>query len=108
MLVGIPVIFILNGVSTNGNFIGSALILWTIPMSTMGLIILPKVVTVARLKRNASSVTGANSMVPSSAVEVELGSPDLNMRQRPNASSGPEMTPSSIPSGPRVQIVTFD
>lgn len=35
IFVGVPVIIILEGVSTDGRYLGAALVLWTMPMSTM-------------------------------------------------------------------------
>jgi hypothetical protein len=109
-LVGFPVLYILDDVSTDGRFIGNTLILWTIPMSTMGLIILPKVATVFWMKRRraATSISGADASagIPSpSTGDVELGSRDATTRHR---TSNPETTPPPIPSQPRIQIVTFD
>ncbi|CAB9500494.1 Gamma-aminobutyric acid (GABA) B receptor [Seminavis robusta] len=42
IVVGIPVVVILQSVSTNGRYIGVTLITWTFPMSTLGLIMVPK------------------------------------------------------------------
>lgn len=49
--IGVPHLTILNDVSTDGRYIGADLVVWTVSMSTMGLIILPKVLTVHRIRR---------------------------------------------------------
>ena len=46
IFVGVPMVFILESVSTDGRFLGSSLILWTFPMTTVCLIFLPKIIAV--------------------------------------------------------------
>lgn len=48
MVVGAPVVTILQTLSTNGRYIGLSLIVWTYPMSTMGLIMAPKMLALYR------------------------------------------------------------
>ena len=55
ILVGLPVIAILQDVSTDGRYIGQTLLVWTIPMTTMSLIILPKMFLVRRAKRGGDA-----------------------------------------------------
>jgi hypothetical protein len=45
IVVALPMIFILRGVSTDGRYVGFAFMLWTFPMSSLTLIILPKIVS---------------------------------------------------------------
>jgi hypothetical protein len=42
LFVSVPLIVILKDVSTNGRYLGSTLLIWTFPMSTITLIMLPK------------------------------------------------------------------
>jgi hypothetical protein len=44
ILVSAPVIAILRDESSDGRYLGQVFIFWTFPMSTLGLIILPKFV----------------------------------------------------------------
>jgi hypothetical protein len=44
--VAVPMLLLVSDLSADGRFLGSALILWTFPMTTMGLIFLPKMVAV--------------------------------------------------------------
>jgi hypothetical protein len=44
ILVSAPVIAILRDVSTGGRYLGEAFIIWTFSTSTIGLIIVPKVI----------------------------------------------------------------
>ncbi|CAB9516932.1 Gamma-aminobutyric acid (GABA) B receptor [Seminavis robusta] len=44
IIVAIPLVIILRDVSTDGKYIGHLFLLWSMPMSTLGFIMLPKVV----------------------------------------------------------------
>lgn len=46
IFVAAPLVFILEDVSSDGRFLGSALILWTFPATTIGLIMVPKMIAV--------------------------------------------------------------
>jgi hypothetical protein len=46
IIVAVPMLYLMSDLSADGRFLGSALILWTSPMTTMGLIFLPKMVAV--------------------------------------------------------------
>ena len=48
-----PIIVILQSVSPNGRFIGLSLLTSTFPLSTMGLILVPKMLTIRRAKLGA-------------------------------------------------------
>ena len=50
-----PIIVILQNVSPNGRFIGLSLLTSTFPLSTMGLILVPKMLTIRRAKIGALS-----------------------------------------------------
>ena len=99
MIVTVPVVLLINDLSSNGRFLCYSLLVWTFPMSTMGLIILPKIVTVRRMKRKAkpnplptSDVQSTNSASNESATRNVA---DATLHQHNRA-------------GPRIQIVTFD
>lgn len=53
-LLGAPVIAILRNLSTDGRYIGFVIILWAFPMSTLVLIMLPKVQAFCRCRRGAT------------------------------------------------------
>ena len=68
IVLGIPVVFILRDVNTNGRYFGIVLLLWTFPASAMSLIILPKVMAYRRFingnnKRRKSRGPGATVQV---------------------------------------------
>jgi len=66
MLVGTPLVVILQDLSSDGRFLGMALIIFTIPMSSMGLVMFPKMVdTCERLQtiRGSSTQQSVGSMV---------------------------------------------
>ena len=44
--MAVPMLLLMSDVSADGRFLGSALILWSFPMTTMGLIFWPKMVAV--------------------------------------------------------------
>ncbi|CAB9517630.1 Gamma-aminobutyric acid (GABA) B receptor [Seminavis robusta] len=106
-LVGAPVLQILRTVSPDGRFIGETLIVWTVPMSTMGLIIFPKVLTVRRMQRNAD--TGSSDTVESQS-SLSVDSPDPGASSDERAAIGGAFNPAADPTirGPRIQVVTFD
>jgi hypothetical protein len=63
ILVSAPVIAILRDESTDGRYLGEVFIFWTFPMSTLGLIILPKFVAFrASDNTNRSSRTRGSSL----------------------------------------------
>jgi 7 transmembrane sweet-taste receptor of 3 GCPR len=106
-LVGAPVLLILRKVSPDGRFIGETLLIWTVPMSTIGLIIFPKVLLVRKMRKQAEAGTSGS----------------IDAQDRPSVHSGDTATsigddgpPGVVFStlddptlrGPRIQIVTFD
>lgn len=118
-LVGAPVLQILRSVSTDGRFIGEALLIWTVPMTTMGLIVAPKVWLVRQMQLKADAKTGdeavssdlqssndSRDMTPTEGIDGSEGTVPSSGRPAAQATSGG--TPDSVLSGPRIQIVTFD
>mmetsp|Transcript_61869 Transcript_61869/g.182703 ORF Transcript_61869/g.182703 Transcript_61869/m.182703 type:complete len:932 (-) Transcript_61869:342-3137(-) len=79
LLVGIPVVVILDGASTDAAYLGKTLVIWTVPMSTVLLLIGPKAVKVffpeekvskSRASRGVSMAPGGvtvSGMSPSAA-----------------------------------------
>jgi hypothetical protein len=81
IFVAVPTIFVLRESSAEGKYIGFAILLWSFPSSTLGFIILPKVVAYYRALRGhdlqpkrgvaigSVQVTGLTSVPESSANE---------------------------------------
>ena len=44
-LIAVPVIVILNGESTDGRYLGFVFLLWSFPMTTLGLLFIPKMIS---------------------------------------------------------------
>lgn len=62
VIVAFPLVVILRDVSTDGKYIGLALLLWSLPTSTLLLIMLPKVITHFKIVHgieNESTVRGS-------------------------------------------------
>ena len=114
-LVGSPVLAILHGMSTNGFYIGQSLLLWTFPMSAMGLLIFPKMLLVHRQRRDASSADLESSEERRQSAQIlqrvreseELMVVDAGTQVDRDPSES-ITTPSPLSNGPRIQIVTFD
>ena len=111
LLVGAPVVALLQDVSSDIKFICYALLMFTFPMSTMGLIILPKILIVRRMEMQAN----APDATPNPAVtSLPVSEPDHD----PSATNPQvedvieqELRESQARRsyhGPRMQVVTFD
>lgn len=61
IVVGVPVIILLQDVSSTGRYIGLSLLVWTFPMSVMGLIMAPKMATLRREKLGGMNSTKRGS-----------------------------------------------
>jgi hypothetical protein len=114
ILVGLPVVGILQTVSTDGRYVGQVLLIWTIPITTIGLIMGPKIVAVrksrlgcedrSKSKRGSSEglrVTGLDqppkfSLQPSTQVTADSNPPNSNE------------PPSALVDESRVQTVTME
>ena len=55
MIIAFPVIAILRGVSTDGRYLGTTLMIWSFPTSTLLIIMLPKVIAWRRAVRGLDS-----------------------------------------------------
>jgi hypothetical protein len=54
ILFAVPVIIILRGVSTDGKYLGMVVIVWSLPMSTLGLIMVPKYLAYWRIEHSTN------------------------------------------------------
>jgi hypothetical protein len=103
---------ILEGESSDGRFVGDALLVWTVPMSTMGLIIFPKVLLVRRMQRKADAKDDEASALQSNG---SVGR-ETDSNGDAATSTGPADSTTAVAaeaavlplSGPRIQIVIFD
>ena len=111
-LVGAPVLQILRSVSTDGKFIGEALLIWTVPMTTMGLIIFPKIWLVRHMQRMADEKANeASDLHSNSSRDSSADAPPNNQVVTASADAASAELAESVLSplsGPRIQIVTFD
>ena len=106
-IVGVPVVAILQRVSTDGRFIGLCLLVFMVAMSNMGLIVLPKMITVWRMHRIGSASP------PSVRGSREVGT-RISGLVTPTVSAGPAVAGDHSmdrhegirPS--RIQTVTFE
>ena len=100
------------GISADARFVSYSLLMFTFPVSSMGLIILPKILVVRRMTRNAHKEEGVASGQPQESTGEE-GTGDVN----PSATN--ELAPTSTNCNdesrtagsklnPRIQVVTFD
>ena len=87
--MGLPVVAILQNVSTNGRYIGLCLLVWTFPMSTMGLIMGPKMFVVRRERLGLSSPEKRGSRVPGTRVSGLDSVPSSRVSQGCHALSSP-------------------
>ena len=94
---------ILTGVSPDGTFVGAAVLSWTISVSTVGLIIFPKMWKVRQMHLKAESQ------------EAQPGSAEASGRDRatapalaPTRAADSAASPVLVSSGSRIQMVTFD
>lgn len=74
-VIGAPVVAILRTVSTTGKYIGFVAILWAFPMSTLSLIMLPKVVAYVRAVRGIAKAhkRGSRETVRVSGLNLNPG-----------------------------------
>ena len=88
VIVSLPLVVILRDVSTNGRYIGFTLMIWTIPMSTIALIILPKVVSYYK-QNNIDTASQGGAGSHQSSVPVSANSaPSVSSSSQAKAVSG--------------------
>lgn len=104
-LVGAPVQHILAGVSPDGTFVGSAVLCWTISVSTVGLIIFPKIWKVRQMHLKANEGETPAEAEPHPTVTPNA---DRSADAAATASTHSLASPTPVSSGPRIQMVTFD
>ena len=111
-MVGLPVIAILQDVSTDGRYIGQALIVWTYPMTTMSLIMGPKMWAVRRAQLNGGRESSTHQRGSSQGVRV-TGLTDSKATSRASESATTAPKQLSHENSPeidekRVQMVTLE
>lgn len=104
---------ILQDVSAEGRYIGMSLIIWTFPMSTMSLIMVPKMMVVrsqklgigkhgaSRGSRDHITVTGLHLAVP----QPPAATPEESTTEPPSSNV---MGRSRGVMSPRMQVVTME
>lgn len=73
IFVAAPLVLILEDVSSDGRFLGSALILWTFPATTIGLIMVPKMIAVHFPEKGHPDPRGSSVGVRVSGLTTSLG-----------------------------------
>lgn len=104
IIVGAPVVAILQDVSTNGRYIGLTLLVWTFPMSTMGLIMVPKMMMVRREARGFDKGSKTRGSRAHAAVTGIENHPDA--ATEPSSNAGMNSTRGLSP--PQMQTVTME
>ena len=76
-MVAAPLVVMLQGRTTDGRHLGGTLILWTFPMSTIGLIMLPKMIAVHHKPTVDADrpSRGATEGVRVTGIELETANP---------------------------------
>ncbi|CAB9500493.1 Gamma-aminobutyric acid (GABA) B receptor [Seminavis robusta] len=117
-IVGAPLIVILNDVSTTGRYIGLALVVCTFPLSTMGLIFVPKALAVRKASRGGNReetmrgsspgvrVTGVN--LPSGEVASTKGVDSGDQSTRTSRDTSNPTSTDHRASSTRIQTVTME
>ncbi|CAB9512006.1 Gamma-aminobutyric acid (GABA) B receptor [Seminavis robusta] len=105
ILVGAPIIVLLNKINSSARSIGFALLAFSFPVSVCGLIIFPKVLAVTRMRRSVDATSRRGSNVALS--EGDMGSSarvddPLAVRNECTARNARSLADS------RVQMVTID
>ena len=107
--MGVPVVLILQDVTSNARFLSYSLLVFTFPVTTAALIVLPKVLTVRRMTRMANT---DESEHPMGTVDTSprRGSNDIVATNPASASEGATRVAQTneLPHSPRIQVVTFD
>ncbi|CAB9514823.1 Gamma-aminobutyric acid (GABA) B receptor [Seminavis robusta] len=109
MFASVPTIFLLGAHSPTANYIGLASFWFTIPISAMGLLVLPKAITFHRMKRMASEPYPSTETMPAS-VNPTTASGEQQSRDDQGSDDWRSSLVEQSPSlhGPKIQIVTFD
>ena len=99
LLVGAPVVMILDGTNPSGRYVGLTLLTFSFPVSSMGLIILPKAMLVRRIRHKSKEENSKTHR--DSAQEVE----EVDII---GAARSPTETDRLSAIRPRMQIVTIE
>lgn len=111
IVVGAPVVAILQDVSTNGRYIGLILIIWTFPMSSMGLIMAPKMMAVRRAisgTGNHGTTRGSRGQGSVTGIQNDNQHLDRAHESTEPSSNGGGMASAMGLSSPRIQVVTME
>ena len=115
MIVGTPTIIILDSVSTNGRYLGLSLIAWTFPISTQGLIILPKMFAVRRERAGSAKRTSRGTSEGTRVTGIDVQEPSTQVRLSDNSALSSLTTPGTQQSvrqsnlgAPKIQMVTIE
>lgn len=81
ILLSVPILIILNGVSTDGRYIGGTFMIFVLSMSTIGLIMLPKVLAFYGIYGSKTAKRGARGN------PVKVSGLAASSNQDPNANA---------------------
>lgn len=118
LIVGVPTFAILNDAPTNGRYIGMCLLVWSFPMTNVGLIFVPKMYTVYKdrqssgsppLAREQSAPRGSNTTVQIPGLNNNNDAPAYTQGTENGNHSGhfAPQTPMSESGSSRMQIVVM-
>lgn len=96
---------ILDNVTSNARFLLYSLLLFTFPLTTVGLIVLPKVLTVRRMTQRANT-DESDGPEDSSDRRMHANNPPTPSSTRDGETSA--VNARDVPRSPRIQVVTFD
>ncbi|CAB9524896.1 Gamma-aminobutyric acid (GABA) B receptor [Seminavis robusta] len=106
LLVGAPVVYILNEINPSARYIGLSLLTFSFPVSSSGLMVLPKALSVRKIRKKGRM--------------DDSGQQDGSVRNTNRSLTGDFASdeqqselPQSLPTptggvGPKIQVVTFD
>ena len=94
--------------SPNGRFIGLSLLVSTFPLSTMGLILVPKMLAVRKEKVDDKPKRGSKAGTRVSGLDENRAHPiDATETRQPSETRGSLASQTGLPS-PRIQVVTIE
>lgn len=110
-----PLVALLQEESANARFVTYSILMFSFPLTSMGFIVLPKVMRVRRMGQNSKTPETANGGATEAPAAVEAAVSDelFNPHSRgtaipANLMADNEGETRSPPRGPRMQVVTFD
>ena len=106
-----PVTMLVYGISADARFVSYSILVFTFPVASMDLIIVPKIFVVRRMNKNARKNEDVASRPQESNQDGGVGSanPIHNWAQtNSNSTRNNESGPTVSSHSPRIQVVTFD